>query len=79
MLEVTARDVVGTAAMQAANAVTKLQSLLSGMTTYGSREDALSDIATLLGRAQSDCYLAMHQLSHDWEDTTYLGRWGYER
>lgn len=79
MIEITARDVVGTAASNAHVATRKLESLLNK--NYNpeaaliSLVDSLSEVANSLAKALSDVKFAQHILDPTWTDTTYVGRW----
>lgn len=73
MLEITARDVVGTAQVNAALAAARLQALLDYEPSDPVKH--LQEIARLLTKAKNDIFLAECQLSPDWEDAIYLGIW----
>jgi hypothetical protein len=71
-LDVTIRDVVGTAHINAAVAADRLRGLID----YGNNSPAkLRDIEEHLVKAISDVALARHMSSDDWTETTYVGVW----
>jgi hypothetical protein len=71
-MDITIRDVVGTAHVNAKVATDQLKGLLD----YGNNSPAtLKDIQELLSKALSDVMLARHMTEQTWCDTTYTGRW----
>lgn len=76
MLEITARDVIGTAHSNAAAATSKLKVLLDAVgDDLPPTEGQWLEIAHCLNSALSDLMLARHQMSFDWTDAVYIGRW----
>lgn len=71
-MDITIRDVVGTAHSNAQMGANRLKGLLD----YGNNSIAqLEVIEAHLAKALSDVMLARHMTSDDWSDTTYVGRW----
>jgi hypothetical protein len=76
MLEITARDVIGTAHVNASYAAAELKRMLNATgDDLPPTEDQFTEIAHLLNRALSDVLWAQNQMSGVWTDATYLGIW----
>jgi hypothetical protein len=71
-MDITIRDVVGTAHVNAKVATDQLKGLLD----YGNNSPvSLKEAQELLAKSLSDVMLARHMTEQTWEDTTYVGRW----
>jgi hypothetical protein len=79
MVDIVAKDVMGTAHVNAAVAATKMDSWLRSDVDIRPTMSELDRVIFLMNKSLGDLMLVHHMLSDDWgEPTTYVGQWDRE-